>query len=80
MSHNGSKTSTGEAFLEIVSPQIALLTGSPVSRSLPHAETLTRLEACGAQIFNTASYGALTVTVREGEAALTPYLDPKEQP
>ena len=80
VSHHGSKTSTGNAFLETVSPQIALITGSPVSRSLPHADTLTRLEACGAQILNTASCGALTVTVRNGEATLTPYLDPKEQP
>ncbi|MBR5705513.1 MAG: MBL fold metallo-hydrolase, partial [Deltaproteobacteria bacterium] len=80
VSHHGSKTSTGNAFLETVSPQIALITGSPVSRSLPHPDALARLEACGAQIFNTASYGALTVAVREVEATLTPYLDPKEQP
>lgn len=80
VSHHGSKSSTGEAFLQTVSPRIALITASPVSRSLPHGDTLSRLEACGAQIYNTASCGALTVTIQAGEAILEPYLNHKEQP
>ena len=80
VSHHGSKTSTGEAFLQAVSPQTALITNSPVSRALPHSDTLFRLEACGAQIYDTASHGALTVTIQAGEAILKPYLNHKEQP
>ncbi|MBR0219362.1 MAG: DNA internalization-related competence protein ComEC/Rec2 [Clostridia bacterium] len=80
VSHHGSKTSTGDAFLEAVSPRFALITNSPVSSRLPHADTLARLEACGAQAFDTASSGALTITVRAGEFVLTPYLNQKEQP
>ena len=80
VSHHGSKTSTGVAFLETVSPRIALITSSPVSSRLPSPETVARLEACGAQIYDTASQGALTVTIRAGEAVLTPYLNEKEQP
>ena len=80
VSHHGSKTSTGDAFLETVSPRIALITSSPVSHVLPHADTLSRLEACGAQIFDTAETGAVTITVRENEAVLTAYLNQKEQP
>ena len=80
VSHHGSKTSTGEAFLQMVSPRMALITSSPVSRGLPHADTLSRLKACGAQIYDTAQSGALTITVKEGEAVLTPYLNQKEQP
>ena len=80
VSHHGSKTSTGEAFLQTISPGIALITSSPVSSRLPHADTLSRLQACGAQIYDTASFGALTVTVTEGEAIVTPYLNEKEQP
>ena len=80
VAHHGSKTSTGSAFLETVSPRIALITNSPVSRALPHADTLSRLEDCGAQIYDSASFGALTVTVRAGEAVLASYLNPKEQP
>ena len=80
VAHHGSKTSTGEAFLETVSPRIALITNSPVSRRLPHADTVARLKDCGAQAYDTASNGALTVTVRAGEAILTSYLNPKEQP
>ena len=80
VSHHGSKTSTGENFLQMVSPRTALITSSPVSRRLPHQDTLARLEACGAQIYDTASAGALTITVKEGEAIVTPYLNEKEQP
>ncbi len=80
VSHHGSKTSTGETFLQMVSPRIALITGSPVSSRLPSPETVLRLEACGAQIYNTASSGAVTFAVRGGEAILTPYLSEKEQP
>ena len=80
VSHHGSKTSTGDPFLQMVSPRIALITGSPVSSRLPNPETVMRLEACGSQIYNTASLGALTITVREGEANLTSYLSEKEQP
>jgi competence protein ComEC len=80
VSHHGSKTSSGAAFLEAVSPDIALITNSPVSRRLPHADTLARLKDCGTQIYDTASNGALTVTVQAGEAVVTSYLSPKEQP
>ena len=80
VSHHGSKTSTGAAFLETASPRFALITNSPVSSRLPHADTLARLEACGAQIFDTASNGAVTIAVQAGEAVLTPYLNQKEQP
>lgn len=80
VSHHGSKTSTGEAFLQTVSPRDALITSSPASRVLPHADTLARLEACGARIFDTAETGAVTISVRAGEAFLKPYLNQKEQP
>ena len=80
VSHHGSKTSTGEDFLQTVSPRLALITNSPVSRSLPHPDTLARLESIGAEIYDTASHGALTITARSGEAVLTAYLNPKEQP
>ena len=80
VSHHGSKTSTGEAFLQMVSPRIALITSSPVSSRLPHPDMLARLKACEAQIYDTASFGALTITVKDGEAILTPYLNEKEQP
>lgn len=80
VSHHGSKTSTGAAFLETASPRFALITNSPVSSRLPHADTLARLKDCGAQIFDTASNGAVTIAVQAGEAVLTPYLNQKEQP
>ena len=42
VSHHGSKTSTGEAFLQTVSPRLALITNSPVSRSLPTPHSSSR--------------------------------------
>ena len=63
----------------MVSPRFALITSSPVSR-LPHPDTLARLNGNGIQIYDTASSGAITVTVQAGEAILTPYLNEKEQP
>ena len=80
IAHHGSKFSTSGAFLEAVSPQIALITASPVSIVLPNADTLSRLRDANAAIFNTGSCGAVTVTLRDGEAALTTYLSEKETP
>ena len=78
--HHGSKSSTGEAFLSIVSPRAALITGSTGSALLPHADTLSRLARADIPVYNTGDWGALTITVRGGEGQLVPYLERKEQP
>lgn len=79
--HHGSKSATGEAFLSAVSPRGVIFTGSggPTAR-LPHPDTLSRVEERGVPFWNTGETGAVTVTVREGQALISTYLSPKELP
>ena len=80
VAHHGSKYSTGEDFLSIVTPEAAILTASPSSASLPHPDTLSRLDRAGVPVYNTGECGAVLVTIREGAAHLTTYLKREEQP
>lgn len=80
VSHHGSKTSTSTAFLEIVSPRLALLTGATGSSVLPSQNTLDRLAQIGIPAYNTAEWGALTVTIQKGNIILTPYLPERRGP
>ena len=72
--HHGSKASTSEAFLDVVSPSVALITGGRPGGALPSAETLERLENTGARVYNTGVCGAVTLTVRNGAAFITSFL------
>ena len=72
--HHGSKNSTGTEFLSIVSPEVAIITGSRSSSSLPHPDTLARLSAAGVSVYNTGVCGAVTLTVRSGAAEIVPFL------
>ncbi|MCD8329976.1 MAG: ComEC/Rec2 family competence protein [Lachnospiraceae bacterium] len=65
--HHGSRTSSGEAFLELVSPEITVIScGKDNSYGHPHAETLARLTAAGSVIYTTPECGAVTVVRRGG--------------
>ena len=62
VAHHGSKYSTGDAFLERISPRAALISAGENNRyGHPHKETLKRLEDCGTDIFMTAERGAIFV-------------------
>lgn len=63
--HHGSRTSSGEAFLELVSPEITVIScGKDNSYGHPHADTLARLAAAGSVIYTTPECGAVTVMKR----------------
>ena len=65
--HHGSRLSSGEEFLEAISPQAAVLSyGEGNSYGHPHQETISRLESSGARILSTGRWGAVTFQVREG--------------
>lgn len=66
--HHGSRNSTGEAFLDTVSPDIALISaGKDNSYGHPHEELLQRLTAAESHIYVTAEGGAITVIYRSGK-------------
>ncbi|MBQ7918721.1 MAG: DNA internalization-related competence protein ComEC/Rec2 [Lachnospiraceae bacterium] len=66
VAHHGSRYSTGEEFLEQVSPEIALIScGADNSYGHPHEETLERLETVGSRILTTPEYGAIVIEVGE---------------
>ena len=61
--HHGSSTSSSEAFIEAVSPQIAVISvGDGNSYGHPHASILDRLEAHDVQIYRTDLCGTITIT------------------
>ena len=65
--HHGSATSTHEAFLQAVSPSVAVIScGAGNSYGHPHAETMQRLEAIGARVLRTDERGAV-VLITDGE-------------
>lgn len=77
--HHGSKSSTGDAFLEAASPRAVIVTAGR-GDALPHPDTLRRLSQRGIPYFVTGSCGAVTVTARAGSAELSTYLTQKEKP
>lgn len=60
--HHGSKTSSGEPFLEAVSPSVAVFSVGELSRfGHPHDEVVGRYRALGTRILTTGVSGMVTV-------------------
>ncbi len=60
--HHGSKTSTSEAFLEAIRPEVALISVGRRNRfGHPEPEVLRRLEGTGARILRTDRHGTVRV-------------------
>ena len=67
VAHHGSKYSTKEEFLNIVKPELAIISsGKGNLYGHPHKEVLERLENVGSKVMNTSEYGGITVEVEEG--------------
>lgn len=74
VAHHGSKNSTPQAFLELVKPQIALISaGRDNSYGHPHAETMERLAGQGCFLYQTPGSGAVTIHVRGGKVYVKEY-------
>ena len=64
VAHHGSRYSTSEAFLEQITPEVAVIScGEKNSYGHPHEETLERLEEVGSVVFTTPKYGAVEVEI-----------------
>ena len=73
--HHGSKNATKEPFLELVNPQMALISaGRDNSYGHPHKETLERLADRGCRIYQTPESGAVTVRVKDGAVRVETFL------
>ncbi|MBQ6808387.1 MAG: MBL fold metallo-hydrolase [Firmicutes bacterium] len=58
--HHGSETSSSQAFLDAVSPKIAVIScGEDNEYGHPHADTLNRLQALGVTVFRTDQKGTI---------------------
>lgn len=73
VAHHGSRSATTEEFLETVNPTCAIITASPVSTSLPHSETLQRLDESGVKVYRTDETAALTVYCENGTYTVTTF-------
>lgn len=66
VAHHGSKSSSSEAFLDAVAPDIAVIqVGSGNFYGHPHAQTIERLRARGIRIFRTDLNGAVGIDIRK---------------
>lgn len=60
--HHGGRSSSSRAFLDAVRPDVALFALGHRNRyRFPHGEVLERLSVTGAQTFDTARHGAITL-------------------
>lgn len=66
VAHHGSKYSSTSAFLEAVSPRIAVISVGRNTYGHPTPEALARLRECGAAVYRTDTMGAVGIITRGG--------------
>jgi competence protein ComEC len=75
VAHHGSKNSTFEEFLQLVRPEISIIScGRDNSYGHPHKELLTRLEAMESSIMITYKSGAVTIKTDGKQMKVSKYL------
>ena len=72
--HHGSKYSTSKAFLEVLQPQLAVVSYGKDNRfGHPHVETLERLQNAGSKIALIPEYGTVTVCIGNEKTEVSGY-------
>lgn len=72
--HHGSRYATSEAFLQYIKPQYAVISCGKKNRyGHPHEETLTRLQAAGAEVYRTDRCGAVILQIQTEKIMLHGY-------
>ncbi len=71
--HHGSSDSTGDGFLDTVSPGLALISCSSGSKSLPGYAMLKRLQDREIPYLRTDESGDITIYVKNGQLLAVPY-------
>ena len=76
VAHHGSKYSTPKELLEMIDPDIAVISAGEDNRyGHPHEELLERLEEQGCRIYQTATSGAITMRVKNGKIEVEEFLN-----
>lgn len=76
VAHHGSRTSSNEPFLRVVSPQIALISSGYLNRfAMPAVSTSARLRATGARLYNTAEVGQVSLRWQQNRWHVVTYRD-----
>ena len=72
--HHGSKTSSTVAFIDAVTPEIALIPAGYRNRfNLPNQAILERYASRSIDLYNTANHGAVTVSIDSSGLSLSTY-------
>lgn len=73
VAHHGANTSTTQAFLQRVTPEISVISsGKNNSYGHPHPEVISRLERNGTTVLRTDQLGSIEVIIEEGRYWLAP--------
>ncbi|MHB8308445.1 MAG: stalk domain-containing protein [Candidatus Desulforudaceae bacterium] len=79
--HHGSKTSTSDAFLAKVSPEVAvIMVGEGNRYGHPTSETLTKLAAAGVKVYRTDLNGNVVVSLTGGKYTISTQKATTQQP
>ena len=74
VSHHGSKYSSSEEFLRVLSPEISVISSSSTnSYGHPHQETLSRLKENNVKVYRTDELGEIKINLKEGRIATVGY-------
>ncbi|MGB4041634.1 MAG: ComEC/Rec2 family competence protein [Bacillota bacterium] len=72
VAHHGSKTSSSEAFLSVVTPEVAVISVGEGNRyGLPDEETLDALAEVGAEVYRTDHHGTVVVWTDGSQYSVT---------
>lgn len=76
VAHHGSRYSTGEEFLDIVMPEVSVISVSSENiYGHPSPDTLKRLGKSGSRVYCTKDSGAVSVKVKDGRMEVKTYLE-----
>lgn len=69
VAHHGSRYTTDQEFLDLVDPQIAIIScGKNNTYGHPHQEVLDRLDSIGSKIYRTDQQGCITITIDRSDS------------
>ncbi|MBW1996070.1 MAG: hypothetical protein JRI77_16725 [Deltaproteobacteria bacterium] len=79
--HHGGRTSCSKAFLDMVKPNICVISGGRGNPyGFPHAETIKRLKDAGCRILRIDQLGSIDISIDEGGIEVSTFLKERGRP